>query len=106
MAIVGLLGLQQLIRRSEKLQIPSEAHIALILGGGAALFFWATIKVSASIPVGDGNGLRSIVWALLAVIYFTLGLKLRERWYRLMGLGTLGIALVSLFRSSGKCRPR
>jgi uncharacterized membrane protein len=48
-------------------------------------------------PVGDGNGLRSIVWAVLAVIYFTLGLKLRERWYRLMGLGTLGIALVSLF---------
>jgi len=33
---------------------------------------------------------------LLAVVYFGAGLGLRERWHRLMGLGTLAIALLSL----------
>ncbi len=40
--------------------------------------------------------MRTIAWTLLAVIYFGAGLGLRERWYRLMGLGTLSIALLSL----------
>ena len=40
--------------------------------------------------------MRTIQWSLLAVIYFGFGIVLRERWYRLMGLGTLGIALLSL----------
>ena len=52
---------------------------------------WSTVKV------GEGaEGLRTIIWAGLAVLYFALGLGLKERWYRLMGLGTLGIALLSI----------
>ena len=43
-----------------------------------------------------GHGARTIAWSLLAVVYFGAGLGLRERWYRLMGLGTLAIALLSL----------
>ena len=59
----------------------------------ALLFIWLSIKVSNEM---DGHGARTIAWSLLAVVYFGLGLGLRERWYRLMGLGTLAIALVSL----------
>ena len=64
----------------------------MILVGGALLFIWLSIKVS---DIGE-HGARTIAWSLLAVVYFGTGLGLRERWYRLMGLGTLAIALVSL----------
>ena len=96
-AIVGLLGVQQLVRRrSPRFGVSETAHRALILGGGIALFFWTTYRVSIWMPSVESHGLRSIIWAFLAVVYFTLGLKLKERWYRLMGLGTLGVSLLSL----------
>ncbi len=65
-AIVALLGLQQLARRrAQKFGIPDPAHHALILGGGIALFFWATNRVSIWMPSVESHGLRSIVWAVL-----------------------------------------
>ena len=90
--VLFLLTIQQITRRtSGKISIPNEAHVSLIISGAIALFLWSTVKV------GEGaEGLRSIIWAGLAVIYFALGLGLKERWYRLMGLGILGIALISL----------
>ena len=69
-----------------------ERGVLLILAGGVLLFIWLSIKVS---DMGE-HGARTIAWSLLAVVYFGFGLGLRERWYRLMGLGTLAIALVSL----------
>ena len=92
-AIVALFGVQQLGRRlavDEK--VPDKVHQWLILAGGALLFIWLSIWVS---DIGE-HGARTIAWSLLAVVYFAFGLGLRERWYRLMGLGTLAIALVSL----------
>ena len=93
LAIGVLFGVQQFSRRykGEK-TLPDWAHQWLILVGGALLFIWLSIKVSDM----GGHGARTIAWSLLAVVYFGLGLGLRERWYRLMGLGTLAIALVSL----------
>ena len=92
-AIVALFGVQQLARRCEvDKKVPDWIHQWLILVGGALLFIWLSIKVSEM----GGHGARTIAWSLLAVVYFGLGLGLRERWYRLMGLGTLAIALVSL----------
>jgi len=93
LAIGVLFGAQQFSRRykGEK-TLPDWAHQWLILVGGALLFIWLSIKVSDM----GGHGARTIAWSLLAVVYFGLGLGLRERWYRLMGLGTLAIALVSL----------
>ncbi|MDB4720412.1 DUF2339 domain-containing protein [Verrucomicrobiales bacterium] len=90
--VLFLLTVQQITRRTGgKIAIPNEAHVSLIISGAIALFWWSTVKA------GEGTeGLRSIIWAGLAVIYFILGLGLKERWYRLMGLGTLGIALLSL----------
>ena len=92
-AVVALFGVQQLGRRlavDEK--VPDKIHQWLILAGGALLFIWLSIKVSDM----GGHGARTIAWSLLAVVYFGAGLGLRERWHRLMGLGTLAIALVSL----------
>jgi hypothetical protein len=100
-AIVALFGVQQLGRRlavDEK--VPDKVHQWLILAGGALLFIWLSIWVSDDTGFMHkkmgGHGARTIAWSLLAVVYFVAGLGLRERWYRLMGLGTLAIALVSL----------
>ena len=94
LAIGVLFGAQQFSRRYKgKKTLPDWAHQWLILVGGALLFIWLSIKVSNEM---GGHGARTIAWSLLAVVYFVAGLGLRERWYRLMGLGTLAIALVSL----------
>lgn len=93
LALVALFAAQQLARRREnELKVPDWIHKWLILFGGAFLFIWLSIKVS---DVG-GHGLRSIAWTLLGVCYLGSGLGLKERWYRLIGLGTLAIALFSL----------
>ncbi len=95
-AILVLLGAQQLSRRYDKtLGVPRPAHRTVIVAGGVALFLWLSIGVSDLIP-GDLAGLRSITWGVLAVAYFLLGLGLKERTYRRMGLVTLGVALLSL----------
>jgi hypothetical protein len=92
-AIVALFGVQQLARRCEvDKKVPDLTHQWLILVGGALLFIWLSIRVSDL----DGDGLLTIAWTILAVGYFGLGLGLKERWYRLTGLGTLALALVSL----------
>ncbi|MEE2947737.1 MAG: DUF2339 domain-containing protein, partial [Verrucomicrobiota bacterium] len=93
LAIVALFGVQQVARRCEvDKKVPDWIHQWLILVGGALLFIWLSIKVS---DIGE-DGARTITWSVLAVVYFGAGLGLRERWYRLMGLGTLAIALLSL----------
>jgi uncharacterized membrane protein len=93
LAPVALFAAQQLARRrGNELKVSDWIHKCLILFGGAFLFIWLSIKVS---DVG-GHGLRSIAWTILGVCYLGSGLGLKERWYRLMGLGTLAIALFSL----------
>ena len=92
-AIVALFGVQQLARRCEvDKKVPDWIHQWLILFGGVLLFIWLSIKVS---DIGE-EGARTIAWSVLAMVYFGAGIGLRERWYRLMGLGTLAIALLSL----------
>jgi type VI protein secretion system component VasF len=84
---------QQLARRQKnELKVFDWVHQGLILLGGAMFFIWLSIKVSDM----GGHGLRTIAWTILGVCYFGLGLGWKERWYRLMGLGTLAIALLSL----------
>ena len=84
---------QQLARRQKnELKVFDWVHQGLILLGGVMFFIWLSIKVSDM----GGHGLRTIAWTILGVCYFGLGLGWKERWYRLMGLGTLAIALLSL----------
>ena len=91
--IFTLFGIQQIARRFEiEKNLADWMHQWLILVGGALLFIWLSVYVSEM----GGHGLRTISWSFLAVIYFGSGIGLRERWFRLMGLGTLTIALLSL----------
>ena len=92
-AIISLFGVQQFSRHFEVVKkLPERVHQVLILFAGVLLLIWVSVYVS---EIG-GHGMRTIQWSLLALIYFGVGIGLRERWYRLMGLGTLGIALLSL----------
>ena len=98
LAIAVLFGVQQLARRRENVlapsyEVPDWAHKWLILVGGTLLFIWLSIKVSE--PRVD-PGLLTITWTILALGYFGLGLGLKERWYQLMGLGTLALGLFSV----------
>ena len=93
LAPAALFAAQQLARRrGNELKVSDWIHKCLILFGGAFLFIWLSIKVS---DVG-GPGLRTIAWTILGGCYLGSGLGLKERWYRLIGLGTLAIALFSL----------
>jgi hypothetical protein len=95
-AIAVLLGVQRMARiMEERFHVADWVHKGIIAAGGAALFFWLTIWVSGM--GGEGiEGLRSISWSGLGLVFFVLGLTLKERWYRLMGLTLLGITLLSL----------
>jgi len=94
-AVLALFVVQQMCRwLNEGLGVGEEVHPWMIVTAGGLLFLWLTIKVGSEIA---GAGALTISWAILAVVYFGAGLGLRERWYRLLGLGTLAIALVSLF---------
>ena len=73
------------------LNISAKIHNVLILSASIALFWWCTEKVSDT-----SAELRTITWAGLAVINFLVGISLKERWYRLIGLSILGISLLSL----------
>jgi hypothetical protein len=102
LAIAVLFGVQKLARRRENVlatsyEVPDWAHKWLILVGGTLLFIWLSIKVSAMGGHGpDDPGLLTITWTILALGYFGLGLGLKERWYQLMGLGTLALGLFSV----------
>ena len=94
-AVLALFVVQQMCRRQEGgFGVGEEVHPWMIITAGGLLFFWLTIKVGSEL---DGAGALTISWAILAVVYFGAGLGLRERCYRLLGLCTLAIALVSLF---------
>ena len=95
-AIAVLLGVQRMARISDaRFHVADWVHKAIIAAGGAALFFWVTIRVSGM--GGDGiEGLRSIAWSGMGLLFFIAGLTFKERWYRLMGLTVLGITLLSL----------
>jgi hypothetical protein len=95
-AIAVLLGVQRVARiMEERFHVADWVHKVIIATGGAALFFWLTIRVSGI--QGEGiEGLRSISWSGLGLLFFVAGLTLKERWYRLMGLTLLGITLLSL----------
>ena len=94
-SLIGILGLMSFQQFSKSFKTPlnisAKIHNALILSASIALFWWCTEEVSDT-----GAALRTITWAGLAVINFLVGISLKERWYRLIGLSILGISLLSL----------
>ena len=95
LSLIGILGLMSFQQFSKSFKTPlnisAKIHNVLILSASIALFWWCTEKVSDT-----SAELRTITWAGLAVINFLVGISLKERWYRLIGLSILGISLLSL----------
>ena len=90
--ILGLLTVQQVTKRIKNSSlINPQIHNAIIICSSIAIFLWCSVKISDATP-----GFRTITWSGLAVINFLIGIGLKERWYRLVGLTILGISLLSL----------
>lgn len=90
LAILLLPGQQQLARRAPgRFEFKSEFHAAIIVLSGLSLWLFVSRWVSQE---ASGSYLP-VSWAALAFLLFLVGLGLRERMYRWVGLTVLGCAL-------------
>ncbi|HOX59318.1 MAG TPA: DUF2339 domain-containing protein [Candidatus Paceibacterota bacterium] len=91
LAIIILLAQRQLARRlPDRYPLPPEIHTTAILVGGLSLWRFLSLWVLEQQP---GGFYLTAGWSLLALGFFTVGIVLRERMYRWMGLGVLACAL-------------
>jgi hypothetical protein len=89
-AIVVLLCQRQIARRfPERYGLEPGLHAAVILAGGLSLWRFLSLWV---LETASGFYLTAS-WSALALVLFTVGIVLRERMYRWVGLGILGCAL-------------
>jgi hypothetical protein len=89
--ILILLGQRQFaLRLPERYPFGREVHTAVIIMGGLSLWRFLSLWVLQQQP--DGFFLTAS-WSLLALAFFTVGIVLRERMYRYLGLGVLSCAL-------------
>ena len=89
-AIVALLTQRQVARRfPERYGLDPGIHTAVILAGGLSLWRFFSLWVMES---ASGFYLTAC-WSGLALVLFSVGIVLRERMYRWLGLGILGCAL-------------
>jgi hypothetical protein len=88
--IVILLGQRQMAKRlPERYDLDSRIHAAVIIVGGLSLWLFLTRWVCQN---ASGFYLTAS-WSALALVLFTVGMALRERVYRWLGLGVLAFAL-------------
>jgi hypothetical protein len=88
--IVILLGQRQMAKRlPEYYDLDSRVHAAVIIIGGLSLWLFLTRWVCQH---ASGFYLTAS-WSALALILFAVGMILRERVYRWLGLGVLAFAL-------------
>jgi hypothetical protein len=89
--ILILLAQRQFARRlPERYTFGSEVHTAIIILGGLSLWRFLSLWVLEQQPAGF---FLTASWSLLALAFFTVGITLRERMYRYLGLGVLACAL-------------
>jgi len=89
-ALLGLLGQRQIAQRfPERYALEPRIHAAVILVGGLSLWRLLSLWVMAT---ASGFYLTAS-WSLLALALFAIGIFLRERMYRWLGLGILAAAL-------------
>jgi uncharacterized membrane protein len=87
-SLIALLAMQQTLRRAgEKLLLDEKIHGAVIFLGGVSL--WRLL----SCWVATGGVFLTMTWAGFAVAVFALGMFLRERFHRWLGLGVLAAAV-------------
>jgi len=88
--IIILLGQRQAAKRlPEYYDLDSRVHAAVIMVGGFSLWLFLTRWVCQN---ASGFYLTAS-WSALALVLFTVGMALRERVYRWLGLGILAFAL-------------
>jgi uncharacterized membrane protein len=89
-AIVSLLTQRQIARRlADRYVIAAEVHTGVILIGGLSVWLFVSRWV---LEQASGFYLTAS-WSLLALAFFTIGILLRERVYRWLGLGVLACAI-------------
>ncbi len=90
LSLLALLAMQQIIRRTpEKLSLDEQIHAAIIFAGGVSLWRLATCWADTF----TGGFFITMIWAGFAVLVFTAGMTLRERFHRWLGLGVLAAAV-------------
>ena len=90
LVIIVLLGQRQIARRlPERYPIDPGIHNAVILVGALSLWLFVSRWV---LEMASGFYLTAS-WSVLALCLFTVGLFLRERMYRWVGLGVLACSL-------------
>jgi hypothetical protein len=88
--ILVLLAEQQAAKRlPERYALDARVHGTVIFIGGVTLWLFCTRWV---LELASGFYLTAS-WSLLALVFFTCGIVVRERMYRWLGLGLLACAL-------------
>ena len=84
LSLLALLGMQQILRRRpEHFPLEEKIHGAIILVAGVSLWRLLSCWVTTS------GIFLTMSWAGFALLVFTVGMILRERFHRWLGLGVL-----------------
>ena len=90
LVIILLLAQRQVARRMpDRYPLNRAVHATVIVIGGLSLWLFLSRWVLET----QGNSYLTASWAVLALALFTIGILLRERQYRWLGLGILACAL-------------
>ncbi len=88
LSLLALLAMQQILRRADaRLPLAEKIHAAIVFTAGVSLWRLLSCWVTTS-------GLfLTMSWAGFAVVVFALGMFLRERFHRWLGLSVLAAAV-------------
>jgi uncharacterized membrane protein len=90
LALLALFAMQQILRRtSARLPVDEGVHGAVVIVGGLSLWRFLSCWTAEAI---SGFSV-TMTWAALAVVVFTAGMLLHERFLRWFGLGVLAAAV-------------
>jgi hypothetical protein len=88
LSLLALLVMQQILRRlPERFSLDEKIHGAIILVAGVSLWRFLSCWVTTS------GIFLTMSWAGFAVLIFAVGMILRERFHRWLGLGVLAAAV-------------
>ena len=88
LSLLALLAMQQILRRaSAPLPLAEKIHAAIVFTAGVSLWRLLSCWVTTS------GIFLTMSWAGFAVVVFALGMFLRERFHRWLGLGVLAASV-------------
>jgi uncharacterized membrane protein len=91
--LVALLIQRQVARRlPDRYPQQTELHGTIIFIAGISLWRFLSLWVD-ELELARGGSYMTASWSMLALVFFTVGIALRERMYRWLGLGILACAL-------------